>query len=244
MQTEIDVDGRRAEAKRYRGVSYDARIDRFTAEIYIGGTRRWLGSFDRAADAGDAYRQAAAEREAVAPRRSSYNQVYAAFRERHGGDRTEPPVGAVLEYDGQSYRFAGLDWRKPGGGKSRAFYIWESRCKTCGAPFRTRTPAPVSVANGISRNCSEHATRKRSKARAKAEGSSEPLAMGRYVAVVDVLGMVFDSIPIDEAVAVVAGEFALDEKAAMIALMDDVVSFREAERPMSWRFERGRVVFL
>lgn len=165
MLTEIDVQERRAQAKAHRGVSYDARIDRFVAEIYAGGVRSWLGSYVTAEEAAEAYRRRASERERVAPPRNTFRMAYAAFRERHGGDRVEPPAGADLEYDGQVYRFCGLDWRKPGGGKTRAFYVWESRCRTCDTPFRTKTPAPVNAARGIARNCPQHATRKAPKPR-------------------------------------------------------------------------------
>lgn len=151
----IDVEAKRAEAKALRGVTYDARIDRFTAEIYAGGVRRWLGSYITAREAHDAYLAADAEREVV-KRVSAFSQAYTAFRERHGGRDNLPPEGAALEYDGQVFVFTGLTWRKAGAGKPFAYMSWSSRCKTCGEDYKTMSPAAVTVAKGVTRNCPQH----------------------------------------------------------------------------------------
>jgi hypothetical protein len=144
---------KRGAARLYPGVNYDARIDRYTAEIYVDGVRNWLGSYNELEDAIAAYDAAKQERP---PRAGSFNAIYRAFRQEHGGVEGTPPTGAVLEYDEQQYLFRGLTFRKSKGGASYSYYEWESACKTCGAFFLTQTAAPVSVCKGITRNCPEH----------------------------------------------------------------------------------------
>ena len=194
----IDVEAKRAEAKGLRGVTYDARIDRFTAEIYVGGVRRWLGSYPSSQQAAEAHAEASAQREPVV-RRSAFNDVYRAFRDRHGGDRTDPPVGAVLEYDGQKFKFCGLTWRKAAGGRSFAYLAWESDCKACGAVYRTMTPAPSSVAKGITRNCPEHVKASRFGRKEKPRVEPERMtALERVLVLLEDLGTLYDRMTFEE----------------------------------------------
>lgn len=199
------IAGKRDAARRHPGVNYDARIDRFTAEIYIDGARKWLGSYHEIEQAIDAYQQAKQERP---PRAGSFNAVYRAFREAHGGEKGTPPTGAVLEYDGQRYKFHGVTFRKNGAGSSYSYYQWESRCKSCDELFLTMTAAPVSVCKGITRNCPEH---RRGSKRTKAPTSErdadaavaaapKPLTGVKAVIAseVEVLSMVYDTLPVSE----------------------------------------------
>lgn len=180
---------KRGAARVYPGVNYDARIDRYTAEIYVDGVRNWLGSYNELEDAIAAYGAAKQERP---PRAGSFNAIYRAFRQAHGGFEGTPPRGAVLEYDGQQYKFHGLTFRKSKGGASYSYYDWESACKTCGEFFLTQTAAPVSVCKGITRNCPEHRRGgKRSKATSSEHGvgaTSEVKLTGLKAAIADEVG--------------------------------------------------------
>lgn len=152
----VDVEAKRALASELRGVSYDARTDRFTAEIYVGGVRRWLGSHITADEAAAAYEAANAERGPAVRKVTAFSQVYADFRQRHGGDRTDPPEGAVLEYDGQQFVYVGHTWRRGPGKAKYKYALWDAACKTCGAAYRVMSPFSPKIAKGITRNCPEH----------------------------------------------------------------------------------------
>lgn len=198
----IDVEAKRAEAKALRGVSYDARIDRFTSEIYIGGVRRWLGSYITAREAHEAYLEADADREVVT-RTSAFSQAYTAFRERHGGREKMPPVGSVLEYDGQKFTYTGLTWRKSGGGKSFAYVTWSSQCKTCGAEYKTMSPAAVSVAKGVTRNCPQHTRAPRGFAK-RDTVKRAPVSISEQIAdALEPMALLRESMTLEEALAAV-----------------------------------------
>lgn len=188
----MDVEQKRELAKTLRGVSYDARTDRFTAEIYEGGQRRWLGSYHTAQEASDAYAQADAAREPRERSSSAFAQVYAQFRQDHGGDRTEPPEGAELVYGGQTFVLVGVTWRKVRGRKF-AYMVWDSDCQTCGEAYRTLTPAPVSVAKGITRNCPQHVRG------AKGGGKPVPSLSDHIAGKVSALAMLHDRLGLAEA---------------------------------------------
>lgn len=197
---------KRGAARLYPGVNYDARIDRFTAEIYVDGARKWLGSYHEIEQAIEAYQQAKQERP---PRAGSFSAVYRAFRDAHGGEKGTPPKGAVLEYDGQQYKFHGVTFRKNGSGSSYSYYQWESRCKSCDELFLTMTAAPVSVCKGITRNCPEHRRgSKRTKAPtserdAGAAAAPKPLTgmQALIASEVEVLSLVYDTLSVSELAA-------------------------------------------
>lgn len=191
----MDVESKRRMAKGLRGVSYDARIDRFTAEIYVGGERKWLGSYHTAQEASDAYEEAAKQRPPRERSPSAFAQVYRDFRERNGGLRGTPEAGARLVYDGQMFEFVQTTWRRVRGQKY-SFAVWRSRCRACAAEFTTMTPAPVSVARGISRNCHEHVKRT---ALSKRTGKPEEdlrTPKERAAAHLLALGSVYDRLPL------------------------------------------------
>lgn len=188
----MDVMQKRELAKTLRGVSYDARTDRFTAEIYEGGVRRWLGSYHTAQEASDAYAEADAAREPRGQSSSAFARVYAQFRQNHGGERTEPPEGAELVYDGQTFALVGVTWRNVRG-RRFAYLVWDSDCQTCGEGYRTMSPAPVSVAKGITRNCQLHT-------RGAKKPSAEPPSLSDHIAgKAEVLAMLHDRIGLAEA---------------------------------------------
>ena len=201
----IEVEQKRGEAKALRGVSYDPRIDRFTAEIYVGGERQWLGSYVTSGEASRAYLEAAAQRAPVVRVASAFRQVYAAFRDLYGGREGTPPVGAVLEYDGQRFVFQGMTWRRQGGG-TFAYMTWESCCKSCGKVYRTMSPAALSVAKGVTRNCPEHVQARGFRPKgAQAAGPGYTLGE-KITAVLAPLGLVHSRLPLGQVVGILAGE--------------------------------------
>lgn len=205
----MDAEMKRRQAKGHTGVSYDARSDRFTAEIWVEGRRRWLGSYHTVVEASDAYQAAKAERPQREQKPNAFMQAYAAFRDRHGGDRQEPPEGAELVYDGQAFVFAGTTWRNVKGRGRFAFMVWRSKCKTCGAEYSTMTPSPVSVAKGVTRNCQEHVGERpfgrRSPPRAKVQAKAEPLTLREELAVhLTALGRVHERLPIERVAELIA----------------------------------------
>lgn len=191
----MDVAAKRQIAAGLRGVSYDARIDRFTAEIWISGERRWLGSYTDADEAAEAYQQAALTRP---PRTTppSFQELYARFREEHGGTQGEgtPAKGDVLCYDGQRFVFKELAWRKSPKGAKHAFFVWESECRECGDAYTTMTAAPVSMVRGIVRTCPEH---RRKSGKRGAKSDTAPRTLGEQVAaVLAPLGAVHGEMPL------------------------------------------------
>jgi hypothetical protein len=217
----IDVEAKKAEAKALRGVSYDARIDRFTSEIYVGGVRRWLGSYITAREAHEAYLEADADREVV-KRVSAFSQAYTAFRDRHGGREKMPPEGSVLEYDGQKFKYTGLTWRKSNG-RPFAYATWSSACKTCGAEYKTMSPAAVTVAKGVTRNCPQHTRAPRGFAqRGKGKPSGyKPITASEQIAdALEPMSLLRDSITLDEAAEIVhAAGRLLNSDGTTIGLM-------------------------
>lgn len=51
MPSETEIARKRAEAKPLKGVNYDPRTDKFTAQVMVGGMRNWLGAYDTSAEA-------------------------------------------------------------------------------------------------------------------------------------------------------------------------------------------------
>lgn len=247
METEIDVEGKRELAKAFRGVSYDARIDRFTAEIWANGVRRWLGSYSTAQEAASAYQAAAEERGPVVRSQTSFNVLYRDFRNKYGGDRTDPPPGAKLEYDGQVFTYSGRVWRKVNGAK--VFYVWESRCKTCSEPYKTMIPAPVSMAKGISRNCPEHVTKGRPAFAKKAAAKpgkvyAEPYTLGEMALVaVEGLSVLDNRVPLSVALqAVMNAISSTEDKARKMIFRLEKIGYA-GERKVTFRIDGDVIVF-
>jgi len=48
---------------------------------------------------------------------------------------SEPPLGCVVEVDGQEYVFAGTFDYTNRDGESRTLRNWSTKCRTCEAPF-------------------------------------------------------------------------------------------------------------
>lgn len=206
----MDVETKRLEAKGYVGVSYDTRSDRFTAEIWVTGERRWLGSYHTAQEASDAYETAKAARPPREQRPNAFMEAYRAFRDRHGGDRADPPEGAELVYDGQAFTFAGTTWRHVKGQGRFVFMLWRSRCKTCGGEYSTMTPSPVSVAKGVTRNCPEHVGKSRFGPRkaaspVKAAPAVELTMYGELEQHLKALGLTHQRLPIGRVAELLAG---------------------------------------
>jgi hypothetical protein len=151
----MDIETKRLLASGYTGVTYDARTDRFTAVVYVAGQRKWLGSFVEAEDAGRAYEEARVAYPRKRGPEASFTALYEKFREENGGLKGTPEVGALFEYGGVTFTFAGLTWRVTKRGKF-AFYMFDGECCECSTPYRTLVPSAVSVARGITRRCEDH----------------------------------------------------------------------------------------
>ena len=243
----IDVEAKRAEAKALRGVSYDDRIDRFTSEIYINGVRRWLGSYITAREAHEAYLKVDAEREVV-KRTSAFSQAYTAFRERHGGRDKMPPAGAVLEYDGQKFTYTGLTWRKGGGSKPFAYTAWSSHCKTCGAEYKTISPAATSVAKGITRNCAQHTRVPRGFVKREKVPPSDrkPVSLSEQIAdALEPVSLLRDSVTLEEALGFVhsMGRLLTVDAAALGRVLARSISNNDAHT-QSMVLADGRIKFV
>ncbi len=237
----VDVNAKRLEAVPFTGVSYDARTDRFTAEIYIDGVRKWLGSHKTAQEASAAYVAARAAR----PQRetkTAFTQVYTEFRESHGGDRTDPPIGASLEYDGQTFIYAGDDWRFGRGGIRVRYALWDTHCHTCGEAIQIMAPHSPSMAKGISRNCDAHKRpggarikRKRSEAKEVASPAPEPKAetvLEKLYRMLAELGMVRERMATDDVVEHLATRaFPTSWKTSLDGVRRHLVRWAEGDAP-------------
>ena len=160
MDQEAYTADRRDEAKQHRGVWYDARADKFAAEVYSRGDRHFLGHFPTAADAATAYAAARLDLPSGRTGEDTFVSAFQTFldsakRDAKGG----PLVDEVLTYKGQQFTFEGVVFRRIGG-KSRPFYNWMSDCKDCRTPYETLTATSPSMAKGITRTCEKHRARK------------------------------------------------------------------------------------
>lgn len=132
-------------AKGYRGVWYDARIDKFAAEIYVAGKKKYLGSYREAHEAGEAYAAAARDRPLVR-KGPSFAEAVAEIADR-------PVVGDVVTYEGQTFEFIGTQFRKVAG-RTLPFFEWRSACTTCGEEYETLSSA--GGGRGVTRRCLAH----------------------------------------------------------------------------------------
>ena len=165
LENQDPTAARRAEAKLYSGVTYDARVRKFAANITIGGKRSYLGSFDDARSAGAAYEIARSENPIVRKRgadgeASSFAAAYRKFLQecvdidkvKYGRVNVGTPFMAP---GGQIYYMVRVDFRKKDTKQSWVFYVWESKCNICQADFTTKTLAGKEL-TGMTRTCASH----------------------------------------------------------------------------------------
>ena len=153
------------ETSDYVGVTFDARINKFTAAITISGKRKYLGAFDTAHEAGGVYEIARSENPVVRKRGADGEALsFAAFYRDFLDDIAETsgkkhgwvsPGDVFIAPDGQSFCMDKIDIRQPKKGKRWIFYVWSSECRFCGAPYKTKTVAGQ-INTGMTRNCSAH----------------------------------------------------------------------------------------
>jgi hypothetical protein len=157
MTDQTTLEQKRAEAKAYKGVTYDDRIKKFTASIMINGERRYLGAFTTAGEASVIYEQTRAENKIHRVPRGlsgmSVKRALAEFEDTADRDAKKHIVaGQILTVpDGQRFRVEGMQRRN----KSNE-YVWSSRCRVCPAHFEQNTGLKLRNLNGMTRTCPEH----------------------------------------------------------------------------------------
>lgn len=193
------IEAKREQARQHRGVWYDVRADKFVAEVYSQGDRHFLGHFDTAEAASDAYALARAE---MPSGRSSDDTFVKAFQsfldsaERDG--KGTPLIDEMLTYKGQDFLFAGVVFRAINR-RRRPFYAWSSIC-ACGAPYETLTATTPAGAKGITRTCEEHRRGGRKKAQPVSAEQSAASAPQEWIdaanAALDAMSLVADEFEI------------------------------------------------
>lgn len=142
-----------------RGVSYDSRSNRYTADIMIDGRKRRIGSFLTVAEASEAYEERRKAEPVVRP---------STYRKSVSGPTVKDSFAEFLAVNGNP--FSGDTWTTPDGQaytfiekkfsmqrrKRHLYYLFGSQCRTCGAGFQTLVPASVSAMVGVARNCEAH----------------------------------------------------------------------------------------
>lgn len=157
--------GLRPGKKFMRGVYYDRRIRKFTAEIRIAGKRIYLGAFETEDDAAAAHALARHDnpiRRGGADGGESFVEAYDAFLQDEA-EHTGQPKGVLqagVEFtapSGQCYFLAKVDTvLKPGHERVKwVYYRWYSKCSECGTDFVTST-MPSKRNNGMTRTCWQH----------------------------------------------------------------------------------------
>jgi hypothetical protein len=162
----IEIENKKQLARSLRGVSYDARVDRFTAELSANGVRRFLGSFKDAQEAARAYQSARGADLARAggvgrpEGQLTVPEAYRAFVEGlpvNAKGKRYPVAGDVFTTpDGQPFVMSGTQMRRKKGHAMWFYNDWTSSCQTCGEAFTTMVPSSPSGFQGITRNCPAH----------------------------------------------------------------------------------------
>jgi len=165
---DMTVEEKRAEGRTHRGVFYDARTDKFGAEIMIEGDRHWLGRFDTAAEAGAAYAARRAETPVVRLGRPvgggpTFASAYRDFLKGQPKDSKGFPkirVGAVFQPpEGNPFTLRAVDYKlrpKKHRDARWVFNRWVSNCSVCGEPYEVTALANRRVLSGLARTCEEH----------------------------------------------------------------------------------------
>lgn len=141
----------REQAKAFRGVWFDPRSGKFSAEMWVEGRRKYLGSFGSAQEAGAAY----AEARAAAPRVVKASGVREAVEALVASCGGKPEAGAKFEHGGNEYTFERVEFRRVRG-RPMPFWSWYTTCRACGVPFFFLTPAKAELVRSLTKNCEEH----------------------------------------------------------------------------------------
>jgi hypothetical protein len=148
------IEARRLEAKDHKGVWFDHRADKFVAEVYSRGERFFLGHFDTAQSAGDAYTKARADLPSGrAEDVETFASAFTAFVDAAAKDRAGRLVpNQTLLYREQEFLYKGTVFRNMFK-MQRPFYEWEGACAECGLRYDTLT---ATQPKGITRFCEDH----------------------------------------------------------------------------------------
>lgn len=187
------LEARRLEAKAHKGVWFDTRADKFVAEVYSRGERFFLGHFDTAQAASDAYTKARADMPSGrAEDVETFASVFAAFMDTAATDRTGRLLSnQIMTYREQEFIYKGTVFRHMFK-MQRPFYKWEGACAECGVIYDTLT---ATQPKGITRFCEDH-RRKGGARKAKAAPASThpPEWLETAAAVADDLSLIHDSL--------------------------------------------------
>lgn len=157
MVDQTTLEQKRAEARAYKGVTYDNRIDKFTVSIMLQGERHYLGSFNTAGEASVIYEQTRAQHKIErAPRGISGLSMKKALVDFEDAAERDADklisAGQILTApDGQRFRLEGMRRRE-----KHKEYVWSSCCKLCPALFEQSTGLKLRNANGMIRTCPVH----------------------------------------------------------------------------------------
>jgi len=148
------IEQKREAARRHKGVWYDARSDKFVAEVYSRGERHFLGTFNTVQQAADAYVTARAEMPTGRDTAGTFSYALETFiHEARRDSAGNPEFGQTMTYKDQVFTFDRITFRATKNGRKRAYYQWRSHCQTCGEEYLTIT---ATAAKGITRNCEDH----------------------------------------------------------------------------------------
>ena len=155
MVDQTTLEQKRKLAAVYVGVSYDHRIDRFTAAVTVNGEKRYLGSYMTAGEASVAYDK---ERKANPFRRTggraqSIKKLMVAFDAAVERDADGVALAGQIftAPDGQRFRVEGTTREK-----KRNWYVWSAPCRVCGALFNQKSQMTLHQITGMTRNCEAH----------------------------------------------------------------------------------------
>jgi hypothetical protein len=166
LTSTLETPSARAKKKLARGVYFDRRIRKFTAQINIAGKRMYLGSFDTEEDAAAAHALARHDnpiRRGLSDGGETFAMAFDAFLQDQAAHTglSKGTLAPGVEFEaptGQRYFMARVDTvRHPSIENVKwVYYRWCSECSECGVDFVTSTRAGKKQVTGMTRTCAKH----------------------------------------------------------------------------------------